>query len=276
MVYTPSTLKELCQRYGFSPSKAYGQNYLISEKPITAMIAAANIQKEDVVIEIGPGFGMLTHALAPVAKKVICFEIEKQLQPYWDEHAPTNVDIIWGNALHHLASITKELQRYKVVANVPYQITSQLLRVLLELDNPPEDIVVMVQKEVAERMCDAPGSMSMLAVSVQYYGAVSVVMNVTKGNFWPMPKVHSAVVHIKIKKSDYTKEQEAAFFRLVKVGFSNKRKQLRHNIMHAYPIDDTTLRKILHDISGSDMVRAQELSIDQWKQLTSALQPYHQ
>src|SRR3989339_933831 len=167
MYLTPSHLKQLCQQYDLTPSKKYGQNYLISQAPIEKMLDASGIQSGDKVVEIGPGFGVLTFALLERGADVTAFEIERKLEPYWQEKKKIeklrNLEIIWGDVLKEIRSPIKsgtkfEIRNFKVVANLPYQITSHVLRTLLELKNKPfgsaqgkaERIIVMVQREVAE------------------------------------------------------------------------------------------------------------------------------
>ena len=319
MRLTPTKLKELCEQYDLSPSKKYGQNFLIQEHPIKKMFEAAEINKNDLVVEIGPGFGILTFALAEKAKKVIAFEIEKKIENYWQENKPENVEIIWGNALMslrgsrfasadeaipslvksakglpHLARAGFAMPGYKVIANVPYQITSDLIRTLLELENKPESITIMVQKEVAERICAQAGEMSLLAISVQYYGEVKTVAIVTRGNFWPEPKVDSAILHIKVRqqppcspfikgetnkpclipplvkggRGDIDQEQ---FFKIVKTGFSQKRKQLWSNLSKGLKIEGEMVKKVLLEVVGNDKVRAEELGVEEWKEITTRL-----
>ncbi|MCB9798839.1 ribosomal RNA small subunit methyltransferase A [Candidatus Nomurabacteria bacterium] len=271
-LYKPTYLKALCQQYGLSPSKKYGQNYLITDAPIKKMLEAAGVSAEDTIVEIGPGFGVLTFALLEKAKKLIAFEIEKKLHPYWDkvltEHE--NFEVIWGNALSTIPS-HESLQKgkpYKVVANLPYQITSNVLRTLLELPNKPQSITVMVQKEVAQRICAMPGEMSLLSVCVQYFGIPKVVTKVSSGCFWPAPKVDSAVVHIDV----YPKQEVSeAFFTLARAGFSNKRKQLAKNLAHGIKKEEALIRELLEQITGNSRVRAQELSMAQWKALAQVL-----
>ena len=266
----PSHLKQLCQKYGLSPSKKYGQNYLISEGVIDKIINIAELKKTDVVIEIGPGFGVLTFALVEKAGKVISFEIEQKLREYWEKNKPDNLEIVWGNALKELIAYSLQLTAgYKVVANIPYQITSNLLRVLLEAENKPESITVMVQREVAERICAKPGDMSMLAVSVQYYGDPKIVAPVSKGNFWPSPKVDSAVLCIKTLKHESIKTvSDELFFKVIKAGFTNKRKQLWRNLSEGLKIDKGEIKNILIEIVGNEKVRAEELSVEQWERIT--------
>jgi len=262
-LYKPSFLKELCQQYGLTPSKSYGQNYLVQSHPIEAMVEVAEISKNDTIIEVGPGFGVLTFALAAHAKKVYAFEIERKLEAYWDEHKPENVDIIWGDALVHLKETLKKIEGpYKVVANLPYQITSKLLRTFLELGNQPECIVVMVQKEVAERIVAGPGDMSLLSTSVQFYGVPRMVKKVSKGNFWPSPKVDSAVLAI----SDIERPAGAdRFFEILKAAYAQKRKQAWKNISHGVGVEGDHIKRILHEVTGNEKIRAEEVSVSNWK-----------
>ncbi len=269
-------LKEICKQYGFSPSKKYGQNFLIQEWPIKKILEAAGVTKKDTVIEIGPGFGILTFALAERAGHVIAFEIEKKLESYWKEiiNKEINGDKIemkWGNALNNLSLITYHLSSYKVVANLPYQITSQVLRTLLELENKPESITIMVQKEVAERICACPPNMSLLAVSVQYYGQPKIMAKISRGNFWPEPKVDSSILVIRrISKISILSSER--FFQVVRTGFANKRKQLHKNLAVGLKIDDEKIKNILLDICDNEKARAEELSLGQWRELVKKLE----
>jgi 16S rRNA (adenine1518-N6/adenine1519-N6)-dimethyltransferase len=272
---TPTELKALCETYRLSPSKAYGQNYLIQPKPIRDMLAAGELVSTDTVIEVGPGFGVLTLPLVEQVQKVYSFEIEQKLREYWEDKMlnikDKNLEIIWGNALHAFPLLVSTVPpRYKILANVPYQITSQLIQMFLEADPAPERIVVMVQREVAERICAKPGDMSLLAVSVQYYGTPKIISIVSKGNFFPSPKVDSAIIAITNIHSEPNAEH---FFEVVRAGFSNKRKQLANNLSAALHIDRAEVQRILLTVCGSETVRAQELTIDMWKMLTTAL-PY--
>lgn len=268
---TPTELKQLCEQYHLRPSKKYGQNYLIQGKPVRDMIAAGELLSTDTVVEVGPGFGVLTLELVKQAEQVYAFEIEQKLQAYWQEQqaAHPNLNIIWGNALHQFPEFSKTLPAgYKVLANLPYQITSNMLRTLLEVAHKPERIVVMVQKEVAERMCAKPGDMSLLAVAVQYYGTPRIVSTVTKGNFFPSPKVDSAIVAI---TDIMQREGSEQFFRVVRAGFSSKRKQLAKNLSGVLGIDRKQLDEAVRDVTGSATIRAEDMSMDMWFALVPKL-----
>ncbi len=293
----PNTLKLLCKKYALTPSKKYGQNYLISDAPIRKMIEAGELTRNDTVVEIGPGFGVLTFAIAPLVKKVVAFEIEKKLEKYWEEKQQEfpNVNVVWGNALKELKTRDWRLEvgnTYKVLANLPYQITSHAIRTLLELEYQPERIIIMVQKEVAERMCarstrfarsgqtrSQQAAMSVLAVSVQYYGTPEIITHVPKGSFWPAPKVDSAVVAItniqeRSIRQAQDKQDAEDFFRFVRAGFASKRKQLWKNLSSALDISGENVKAVLKKIVGNEKVRAEELSVEEWERVVASLKRF--
>lgn len=270
-LFKPTHLRQLCELYHLQPSKEYGQNYLLNPVPIAAIIEAGDVGASDIVVEVGPGFGVLTLALAPKVKKVIAFEIEKKLQLYWEslQLEYPNIDIHWGNVLYEFPTVEKALpSEYIVAANVPYQITALILRLFLEAKKKPKTMVVMVQKEVAERICAKPGDMSLLSLSVQYYGKPRIAAKVSKGNFWPQPKVDSAVVAI---RDIQEREGSAHFFDLARAGFANKRKQLWRNLSDGMKLPGDAVKAVLRDVCGNEQVRAQELSVAQWEKLAGRL-----
>lgn len=283
MSLTHSQLKSLCQQYGLVPSKQYGQNYLINHGIVEKIVKAADLQPTDAIIEIGPGFGVLTLALARKVKKIVALEIEKKLIPYWenvemrDKEIRDKVDLRWGNAIKLLSPISyllSHLSHYKIVANLPYQITSQALRTILELPNKPSLIVVMVQKEVAQRICAHPPDMSLLALSVQYYGKPEIVDVVTKGNFWPMPKVDSAILRIKVVERGMGKEERRVsdiFFKFARAGFAQKRKQLWKNLAEGLKLDREKVKVVLREVMGDEKVRAEELEVEEWRRVIPSL-----
>ncbi|HAZ28853.1 MAG TPA: ribosomal RNA small subunit methyltransferase A [Candidatus Magasanikbacteria bacterium] len=270
-----SHLKELCEKYHLAPSKHYGQHYLLSHHVIQTMIDAANLQPSDTVVEIGPGFGVLTLPLAARVKCVIAFEIEKKIRPFWDEQAAQqkNITIHWGNALYQLPKMADTLPAgYVVAANLPYHITSNILRMILTLEKRPRTIVVMVQKEVADRICAKPGDMSLLAVSVQYVGRPRIAGYVPKELFWPVPKVDSAVVAIgDIQEKSRSHAFDDFFFRLVRAGFAHKRKQAIPQIAKEFNVPPSRIQEIFRQVSRDEKIRAEALSAEQWVQLANAL-----
>lgn len=264
-LYNIKNLKELCDQYNLIPSKKYGQNFLITPKPIDKMLEAGEVKKSDTVVEVGPGFGPLTFALSTKVKKVISFEIEKRLEEYWNKNVPKNVEMVFGDVLKTLNNY-KLPASYKLIANLPYQITSNIIRKFLEHNNQPQKMVLMVQKEVAERICSQPGEMSVLSVSVQYYGKPKIVYKVPSTNFWPEPKVSSAVILIdNIVKRDNV-DFDNKFFKVVKQGFANKRKKLINNLKSFKNIES-----IFESLKIDKNTRAQELSVEIWREIVEKI-----
>lgn len=277
-LYNTDHLEHLTELYGLRPSKNYGQNFLIDEEVIEKIISATDLDTSQTVVEVGPGFGVLTFALAPVVKKVVAFEIEKKLEKYWVKSLPDkqikNVEIVWGNILYTQEVLkTKISGPYKVVANLPYQITSPVIRLFLECDQPPTEMVVMVQKEVGERLSALPGQMSVLTIAAQYYAGVEYLFTVPKTSFWPSPKVDSAVIRIKLKpelKRDLPAEDR--FFKLIKLGFSSPRKKLTSNLKSLLnATNKTVVLDRLVELGHPMDVRAQALSVSDWQELAKIL-----
>ncbi len=280
-LFKPSHLKQLCIDAGFEPTKQYGQNYLISDRPIREMMEAANISPGDTVVEIGPGFGVLTMALAENAKEVISFEIEQQLRDYWQGQSIEykNVSIVWGNALKELPAKVKALKKYKIVANLPYQITARAIRTFFELDPLPEQIVVMVQREVADRLCAPLGEKtkytsvsdaSSLTVLTHYFGDPKFVTPVPRGSFWPSPKVDSAVVSISNIKS---RPEADAFMRMVHAAFAHKRKKMVNTIATQLSVPSETVAKAMEMAKINPNARAESLIMREWEELFVILAP---
>lgn len=263
----------------FKPDANRGQNFLIDEsgKIVSKMVKGADISKNDIVLEIGPGFGVLTKAIAPLAKQVFTVEIDKRLISVLNKEfiGYKNItlinkdirDVLDGDNINFMLGL-KGFD-YKVVANLPYNLTSFIIRSLLESLYKPSMIVFMVQKEVAERIVSKPGDMSILAVSVQYYGnAVMVIDSVSKDMFLPAPKVDSAVIKIVPYRNLIVSKN---FFKLVKIGFSAPRKQLQNNLTNGLHIAQSEIKKILQECDLPLMCRAQDLSVIDWKKICMKL-----
>lgn len=236
--------------------KGLGQNLLTDKNIIKKIIDNVDIDKNDIVLEIGPGLGAITLELSKKAKKVICIEKDKEMIKKLKEKVGDNVEIINADALDFIKNIN--LKKYKVVANIPYYITSSIIQALLENTNQPSDIYLMVQKEVARRICAKPGDMSVLAVSVQYYANPKILFNVSRNSFYPAPKVDSAFIQIKTKGI----EKNEKFFKLVKKGFSHPRKKLANNLEEK-EIVESWLEK--NKLKAGE--RAENLSASQWEDL---------
>jgi len=276
------------------PKKSLGQNFLKSEKIAEEIVSAGEVGPNDVVLEVGPGKGILTEKLLEKAKKVIAVEKDEQLAEFLKEKFKNNpkLEIIRGDILKFSPMSRRDLDigRYKIIANIPYYITSHLLRTFLESDYQPSLMVLMVQKEVAERIVGAkrkakrnfsrftlprsgagsdasqnfvlPSSKeSLLSISVKTYGRPEIIRKVPAGYFSPAPKVDSAVIKISgISKNFFQDIGEKKFFETVKKGFSQKRKMLINNLKAQK--DDFTACNI------DEKARAENLSLEQWKCLT--------
>lgn len=267
--------------------KSLGQNFLRDDTIVGRIVESANLTNDDVVIEIGPGMGVLTEKLAKVCKKVIAIELDDRLIEFLQDKFKENkkVGIIHGDILKinfpelvereiaNEAGEANETRSYKVVANLPYYITSPIVRLLLETQYPPSEIIVMVQKEVAQRICAKAGSMSILAVAVQYYAQPEYLFTVSRAAFEPMPKVESAIIKITRNKKQDTKDnkERKKFFRIVRAGFSAKRKTLANNLSSSLQSDKKEIEKKLESLGFSKNVRAQELGLDDWKKLAMVL-----
>jgi 16S rRNA (adenine1518-N6/adenine1519-N6)-dimethyltransferase len=310
-----SKTKDLCRQYGITPARSKGQNFLIKEEVYDKIIAAADLKKEDTVLEVGPGLGFLTERLARVAGRVIAVELDdklagvlctrllaKGIHPVKSGDAGIlpeaklfdrvkNVEVINSDILKSpLPPFTKG--GFKIVANLPYNITSIFLRKFLSFnnaqdggaENKPGIMVLMLQKEVAERICAGPGKMSLLAVSVQFYAQPEIIQIVPKENFWPQPEVDSAIIKLvpftkgglrEIKKSPsplFAKEgssvdKERDFFRLVKFGFSARRKMLKNNLAAGYHLEQKKVENWLNLANLNLKARAQDLSVVDWAKL---------
>jgi 16S rRNA (adenine1518-N6/adenine1519-N6)-dimethyltransferase len=196
--------KEICKLHSIYPSRSKGQNFLIEENVYDKIIAAADLKKIDAVLEVGPGLGFLTAKLAAAAGKVLAVELDDKLAAYLRADLSgkfENVEILNENVLDLRLPSPLLPADYKIVANLPYNITSVFIRKFLTAEHQPREMILMLQKEVAERICAKPGKMSLLALSVQFYAEPEIIAYVPKENFWPMPQVGSAIIKIKIKNS---------------------------------------------------------------------------
>lgn len=262
----------------FAHKRSLGQNFLKNVAVVDKIMEAAQITIDDVIIEIGPGQGMLTQALVQSAQKVITIELDERLISQLAERFEKydNIEIIHGDILHmNIPELLMQynIDRYKVVANIPYYITAPIIRLFLENSSAPTEIVLMVQKEVAERLVAMPGAMSVLAVSAQYYADISYVFTVARDEFDPVPQVDSAVVKLVANNKHNPNSQETkSFFRTVKIGFSARRKTLLNNIANGYHKEKNDIEKILTACHISPQSRAQELTLENWQDLSHILE----
>lgn len=244
--------------------KELGQHWLNDETVLSAICDAAEVGPDDTVLEIGPGMGALTKPLAERAKKVIAVEKDGRLAESLTHRVAHNVQIITGDILQY--DLNQLPVGYKVVANIPYYLTSNLLRVLCESSNPFSHAAVLVQKEVAERVTAAPGNMSLLAVSVQFYCSTGLGPVVPAALFFPPPKVDSQVLLLTYNGPRFDVDTDT-FFRLVKAGFSEKRKKLKSSLSGGLGISRQEAVTLLAGAGIDSDSRAQELPLDAWHAL---------
>ncbi|MEK7638085.1 MAG: 16S rRNA (adenine(1518)-N(6)/adenine(1519)-N(6))-dimethyltransferase RsmA [Patescibacteria group bacterium] len=250
----------------FYPKKSLGQNFLVNKGVLDRIVEAAQLSAEDTVIEVGPGTGVLTQRLVATGAQVIAIEKDRRLiEPLREKFAGiTNLEIIEGDILEFDPSTYKlQADSYKLVANIPYYLTSHLIRLMLEQWPAPERAILMVQEEVARRMMAVPPEMNLLALSVQLYATPTIVMRVSRGSFRPIPDVDSAVIKLELRDTNNElREQNEKVLQIAKKSFGQKRKQLKATIP----------AETLGHAAISPTARPQELSVADWVRLASALQ----
>jgi len=265
-----SETRALLERFGLSARKGLGQNFLIDRGVLDKIIAAAGIENTDTVVEVGPGLGVLTRALAEKAGKVVSVELDRNMVALLRETMAgvPNVAIVERDILDTPPQSLIGQGGYKVVANLPYYITSPVLRHFLESTHQPQSLVVMVQKEVARQIVARPPETSLLSVAIQFYGTPRIVSYVPAGAFYPPPKVASAILRIDVlPERRLSAEDEAVFFKLARAGFSTRRKQLINALSSGLDIDKTTGAELLQKAGIDPKRRAETLTIDDWLNL---------
>lgn len=257
----------LFEKHEISPIKYMGQNFLLKRGVMEKMVAAAELTSEDVVLEVGPGTGVITQELSREAKKVIAVEKSREMIKVLTETLKgiRNVTVIKEDILE------KDLQTlptgYKVVANLPFYLTSAVIRKFLEAENKPEIMILLMQKEVAQRICSRPPRMNLLAVSAQCYSQPKIISYVSRESFWPIPKVNSAVIRITPGK-DLNLPPE--FFKIVKAGFSHPRKQLVNNLSEGLKLSKKKIESWLFENNIKPNQRAETLDINDWINLANS------
>jgi len=270
----PLNALALLRQFHLHPKKSLGQNFLVDESALTKVAAAADLTRDDVVLEIGPGLGSLTRHLAQAARRVVAVELDDSLLPALQHvlRSYDNVEIVYGDILQLPTSHLPLPTSYKVAANIPYYITSALIRHLLEAEGRPEVIVLTVQREVAERICARPGDMSLLAVSVQFYAQPRVVARIPAGAFYPKPEVDSAVVRLNVlPRPAVDVADHHQFFRVVKAGFSQKRKQIRNALSGGLQLAPAMVEDYLARAGIDSKRRAETLTLEEWGALAGVV-----
>lgn len=274
--------QEIIRKHNFSIQKKYGQNFLIDEHVLNKIIAAAELTEDDYVIEIGPGIGTMTERMAPECKHVTAIEIDKELIPILSETLSgfDNVDIINEDVLkvdlNKLIAERNDNKPVKVVANLPYYITTPIIMSLLENKIPIDTITVMVQKEVADRMMVGPGTKDYgaLSLAVQYYAKPYIVANVPMNCFIPRPNVASAVIRLTChKEPPVTVKDEKLMFNLIRASFNQRRKTLINGISNFSGLSYTKeqVAMALNSIGLSENIRGEALDLEKFAKLSDAL-----
>jgi len=269
-------LRNLLYAHGMHPNKSFGQNFLIDRPVLERMVESAEIEPDDQVLELGAGTGVLTRELAPRARRVVAVELERDMLTLLEKTAGAlpNVQLLARNLLYLDPQEVFAQQPYKLVANLPYYITAPTFRHFLESANKPRLIVVMVQYEVAQRMVAGPGDMSLLGVSVQFYGKPRIVARVPARAFYPAPKVDSAILRVDVHEQvPLTLAERDGFFRVVQAGFAERRKQLHNSLTHHLHRKNEEVRACLAAANIDASRRAETLSIDEWLLLWEKMKP---
>ena len=252
---------------GIRPNKGLGQHFLIDRNSLEAIMGAAEPGKSDTVLEIGPGLGVMTTELVQRAGRVVAVETDATLAELLRRDCPENLEVIEEDFLQF--DLNRLGKDYKVIANIPYYLTSKIFRLLMESSNPPSVMSLLIQKEVAERIAAPPGKMSVLAISVQYYGKPTVIQVVERFKFWPAPKVDSAILKVEVTGAAFPADRDK-LFRLIKAGFGEKRKQLKNALAGGLNITSDAVLELLVNAKLGATARAQELDLEAWQRLYDA------
>ena len=275
------SIPALLRAHDFRPRKDLSQNFLTDPNALERIVAAADLQPDDAVVEVGAGFGNLTRLLAERAGRVVAVELDgllveilREQLAALPERSQRIVQVMHGNVLE-MVDLEFPHRGFKVVGNLPYHVTSAVLRHFLEQEPRPRLMVVTVQREVAQRIVAKPGKMSLLAVSVQLHGEPSIVARIPAGAFYPPPKVDSAVVRIEVGDRPSVLEaadlDDAAYFRVVRAGFGQKRKTLRNSLSAGLGMAPAAVERALASAAVDPRRRAETLSLEEWAEVTSAV-----
>lgn len=273
-------IKDILKKYNFRFNKALGQNFITDGNLLNAIAADAEVGKDDVVVEIGAGAGTLTRALAEKARYVYAFEVDRALQPVLDEvlKAVDNVTAVFSDVLKMSDEEIKNIVSgpFKVVSNLPYYITTPLMTRFLESSLPVTEMTLLMQKEVAERLTAKPGTAEYgaITVGVEAFADAAVTRMVGRNNFFPVPKVDSALLRLVIDKNKHKIDDEKFFRKTVKCAFLWRRKTLANNLKNMFSFTSQDCEKILSECNFEPMIRGEKLSVNDFILLSSAVKKY--
>lgn len=279
---TPGATKEVINKYSFAFQKKFGQNFLIDSNVLENIVEAAGITKDDFVLEIGPGIGTMTQYLCESARQVLAVEIDKMLIPILEDTLSEydNVEVINQDVLKvDIKSLVEEKNNgrpIKVVANLPYYITTPIIMGLFESKVPIESITIMVQKEVADRMQTGPGSKDYgaLSLAVQYYADAKVMLNVSATCFMPRPNVDSAVIKLtRHQESPVEVKDESLMFKIIRASFNQRRKTLVNGLKNSSELDFSKeeITEAIKSIGKEENIRGEKLTLEEFAKLSNAL-----
>ncbi len=265
--------REILRELDVSPSKALGQNFLHDRKIVRRIVDVADVDRDTHVLEVGPGLGILTSELIARAGSVTAVELDERLSQRLQAYFQDQATIIQGDILEvDLTRIVPD-QPYIVVANLPYSIATAAIQRLLETEHSPERMVIMVQREVAERMAASPPEMSILAIGVQFYARAKVQFRIGSGAFIPKPRVESAVIRLdRHAEPPLAREHHQRFFALVKAGFSQRRKRIDNSIAAGLGVSKAVVRERIESASIDPASRAERLDVQDWVTLYGHMQ----
>jgi len=277
--------RQLLRQFGFKPKKRLGQHFLIDEAVLERILSAVELGPEDIVVEIGPGLGILTEGLARRGARVIAVELDSRLVALLKKRltAFPDVKIIHADILkvaprqllQNNLPASEPVRGYKVIANLPYYITSPVLRHFLEAQPRPSEMVVMVQKEVGEAIAAIPGKMSLLSVKIQFYSKPAIISYVPAASFYPPPKVDSVILRLDVySRPPIEVSDVAGFFDIVTHGFSSPRKQIRNSLAHSLEMPPSQVALLLEKAGIESKRRAETLSLKEWRELWKIFAPF--
>ncbi len=271
------SIKQLLIRHGFSFKKQFGQNFITDANLLKSIVSGAGITKSDVVVEIGPGAGTLTREIASQAKKVICYEIDKNLEPVLDDTLSgfNNVEVIFKDVMKvPIKDLEKSIgEKYTVVANLPYYITTPIIMRFIEQAKRVKSLVIMVQEEVAERLCakENTAEYGAITAAIGVKADAKIIKKVPKTMFMPMPKVDSAVVKIDIVKNKFEVLDEKVYKDVLHAAFNNRRKMLANNLMQIFKCDRQTAEELLTACDIPLTARGETLSVEKFVLLANTI-----
>jgi len=277
--------RQLLRQSGFKPRKSLGQHFLVDEAVLECILSAAELSPGEIVVEVGPGLGILTEGLARQGARVVAVELDAKLAALLKKRLAgfpdvkiVHADILKvtpGQLLRDNLPASDFVRGYKVIANLPYYITSPVLTHFLEAQPRPSKMVVMVQKEVGEAIAAAPGKMRLLSVKAQYYSKPAIVSYVRAASFYPPPKVDSVVLRLDVyHQSPIEVSDVAGFFDIVMHGFRSPRKQLRNSLAHSLEMPPSQVASLLDKAGIEAKRRAETLSLEEWRELWRIFAPF--